>query len=200
MAITTLLLDADGVLQHPPVGWRTRILELTGARDWGEVGAVEDPLMTGAGDLAAAFEAGFPRRSVGVAEIIAFWNHTVVDAVALGLVDQVRAGGVRCYLASNQQRHRAAYMRSALPYPAHLDGLFFSAEVGLAKPDPAFFAHILDAVGAAASETLFVDDMAANVAGARAAGLLAERAPRVDGAAGVRAILERHGLLPDGRP
>jgi HAD superfamily hydrolase (TIGR01509 family) len=195
MAITTLLLDADGVLQHPPFGWHQRILDLTGARDWHEIALVEGPLMTGQEPVADAFTAGFPRRSVDVAHIIAYWNHTVVDAMALELVDAVRARGVTVALASNQQVHRARHMREELPYSAHLDSLFFSSEVGLAKPDPAFFAHIVGELGVDAAETLFVDDMPENVEGARTAGLIAERAPRDNGAAGLRAILVRHGLL-----
>lgn len=195
MAITTLLLDADGVLQHPPLGWQQRVLELTGARDWHEIALVEAAVMTGGAPVADAFAAGFPGRTTDVAAIIAYWNHTIVDAVALELVDAVRARGVTVALASNQQVHRARHMREELPYSAHLDSLFFSGEVGLAKPDPAFFAHIVGELGVSASETLFVDDMPENVEGARSAGLVAERAPRHNGAAGLRAILVRHGLL-----
>lgn len=195
MAITTLLLDADGVLQHGPYGWRERLFELTGAQSWEEIAEVEGPLMTGRLDVADAFAAGFTRRRAAVDDLIAYWNHTVVDAVALRLVDAVRGRGVTVALASNQQVHRARHMREELPYSDHLDRLFFSAEIGVAKPDPAFFTHIVRELGVDAAETLFVDDLADNVEGARTAGLIAERVPRDNGAAGLRDVLLRHGLL-----
>ena len=66
------------------------------------------------------------------------------------------------------------------PYADHLDathdfiGLFrtglYSARVGLIKPEPAIFAHALQHFGIAAADTLFIDDVAHNVAAARAAG------------------------------
>lgn len=191
--ISTLLLDADGVLQYPPVGWPGRILELTGCADWREIVPVEEPLMVG-GDPVAAYVDGFPRRTVSASDLVAVWNDTVVDAVALDLVDAVRARGVRCYLASNQQRERAAWMRT-LPLADHLDGLFFSCDLGVAKPEPGFFARILEATGAAAGETLFIDDLTANVAGARTVGLRAAHKTGARGAAALREILEEHGLL-----
>jgi FMN phosphatase YigB (HAD superfamily) len=43
--------------------------------------------------------------------------------------------------------------------------------VRLNKPDAAIYRHSLDALGAAAAETLFVDDLEANVDGARAVGI-----------------------------
>ncbi len=193
--IRTLLVDADGVLQHGPFGWSAGILRRTGASDWEEISAVEGPLMTGRRDVASAFEAGFARRTVSVEDLIEYWNHTVVDAVALALLDAVRESGVRVALASNQQPLRARHMREVLPYAAHLDELFFSCEVGLAKPDPAFFVHVVGRLEADPSETLFVDDMPANVAGARTAGLVAETIPQDTGAVGLRRALERHGLL-----
>jgi putative hydrolase of the HAD superfamily len=192
--IRTLLVDADGVLQHGPFGWRAGLLRRTGA-SWEEISAVEDPLMTGRLDVGAAFEAGFARRTVGVEELIEYWNHTVVDAVALALLDAVRARGVRVALASNQQPVRARHMREVLPYRDHLDALFFSCEVGLAKPDPAFFVHVVGCLDTDPDETLFIDDMPENAAGARTAGLHAESIPTDTGAAGLRRVLERHGLL-----
>ncbi|QLP96401.1 MAG: HAD-IA family hydrolase [Rhodoblastus sp.] len=48
---------------------------------------------------------------------------------------------------------------------------YASAQFGLRKPDPAIFAAACARIGVAPGRTLFVDDLAENVAGARAAGL-----------------------------
>lgn len=195
--IKTLLIDADGVLQHGPFGWYEGVQERTGATTHAETDAVERPFITGdhGVDMEQAYAEGFPNRTVSAAEILDHWNITVVDAVALELVDKVREGGVRCFLASNQQPRRAAYMRTELPYSRHLDGLFFSAELGIAKPDPGFFEAILTATGAEPSETLFLDDVAENVEGARSLGINAEVVPRETGAVGLAKILRAYDLI-----
>lgn len=195
--ISTLLIDADGVLQHGPFGWFEGIQARTGAVSHRETDAVERPFITGgrAEDMEHAYSVGFPRRTVEAAEILEYWNTTVVDAVGLELVDRVRAGGVRCYLASNQQPLRAAYMREELPYRRHLDGLFFSSDLRVAKPDAGFFERILAETGAVPAETLFLDDVAENVAAARALGLQAEVVPREHGSKGLARILANYDLI-----
>lgn len=192
--ITTVLFDADGVLQSLPLDWPAHIVALTGASSWAEIDEVERPLMTG-GDPAEAFTTRFPHRTVPVDEIIEAWNDAVIDARALPLLDQLRDQGIRCFLASNQQQRRAAWMRAETPLPQHLDGLFFSCELGLAKPDPAYFQAIVDATGANPAETLFIDDVLANVEGARSIGLHAAHHPRVRGADQLAEILRSYDLL-----
>ena len=48
---------------------------------------------------------------------------------------------------------------------------YCSAQFGLAKPDPAIFRAACARIGVAPERSLFVDDLAENVAGARAAGM-----------------------------
>jgi glucose-1-phosphatase len=52
---------------------------------------------------------------------------------------------------------------------------FFSAELGLSKPDPEIFREVARRVGQRPEETLLIDDGAGYVEGARAAGLQAHR-------------------------
>src|SRR5262245_4300886 len=67
----------------------------------------------------------------------------------------------------------------------------FSAEVGRSKPDPEAFRRLAARLGVAPDAILYFDDETSYVAGAREAGLSAER---VGGAAAVRASLAAHGL------
>ncbi|MFP4233560.1 MAG: HAD-IA family hydrolase [Nitriliruptoraceae bacterium] len=68
----------------------------------------------------------------------------------------------------------------------HLDQVLASHHLGVRKPDPAFYARLLDRLALPAGEVAFVDDREENVAAARAAGLVALR---FEGAVGVRAWL-----------
>ena len=67
----------------------------------------------------------------------------------------------------------------------------FSAELGRSKPDPEAFRRLAIRLAFAPEEILYFDDDATYVAGAREAGLSADR---VGGAPGVRASLAAHGL------
>ena len=67
----------------------------------------------------------------------------------------------------------------------------FSAELGQSKPDPEAFRRLATRLEVAPDEILYFDDDATYVAGARGAGLLADR---VGGAPGVRASLAVHGV------
>jgi len=79
-----------------------------------------------------------------------------------------------------------------------LDGVVTSAEFGAAKPDPAIFHHALALAGATAADAVHAgDDVAADVDGARAAGIAAVLVAR-DGAAGpdgVRTVATLEALL-----
>ncbi len=70
--------------------------------------------------------------------------------------------------------------------------IYASAALKAAKPDAACFHACLAALQAAPAETLFIDDLAVNVAGARAAGLDAHRFTTP---AALAAALARRGLL-----
>ena len=89
---------------------------------------------------------------------------------------------------------------------AHFAVIAISGELGVRKPDPAIFAHVLSRLGVPASAAVHIgDDPHADVAGARAAGLAAvwvnrggeayrgERAPEAD--AEVTALAEVVDLL-----
>ncbi|MET9810286.1 HAD family hydrolase [Streptomyces halstedii] len=77
--------------------------------------------------------------------------------------------GVRIVVAGNQTSKAGSLLR-ALELPADL--VITSAEWGVAKPDPAFYARVLTASGAAAAETLYVGDHPVNdVFPAKASGL-----------------------------
>jgi glucose-1-phosphatase len=53
--------------------------------------------------------------------------------------------------------------------------LFFSCDIGLAKPDPKAFLAVLEKIGAQPQQTLFIDDSEGYVLGAAAAGLHVHR-------------------------
>jgi FMN phosphatase YigB (HAD superfamily) len=73
--------------------------------------------------------------------------------------------------------------------------IYTSAQFKTAKPDSRCYRLCLSELKAAPQSVLFVDDLAANVAGAREAGLFAHHHTSVDA---FRQALSEHGLLSNG--
>jgi putative hydrolase of the HAD superfamily len=180
--VRALLMDADGVVQYPSPGWLKEMARLGGPGFIPEAFRREATTLTGNVDLREELAGILERRgrTCTADDILAVWYRIEVDERMLILVDRVRAAGVVTALATNQQSYRGTYIKENLPYDQHFDHQFHSFEVGLAKPDPAYFAHIVETIGVEPAEAVFVDDVLANVRGAQAAGLSAVHFAQTD--------------------
>ena len=171
--IKALLMDADGVVQYPRPGWLREMARVGGPGFFRAATKVERHSLTGEVDLRPLIEQLLQVRDldIGFDDVLEIWCRIDPDERMLALVDQVRATGVVTALATNQQSYRGSWMLANLPYELSFDVQFHSWQVGLAKPDPEFFTHIVNSLGLEPDEAVFVDDMHENVMGARAAGL-----------------------------
>lgn len=105
-------------------------------------------------------------------DFLRFWfqqEHKVSKEV-LACVRNLRKAGYACYLGTNQEKYRAAYLRTEMGLAAEFDGVFASCEVGEAKPSPDYFRALQMSLRLSPAEILLVDDTEANVLGARQAG------------------------------
>jgi putative hydrolase of the HAD superfamily len=77
----------------------------------------------------------------------------------------------RLLLGSNtNELHARRFRQQFADVLYHFDGLVLSYEIGVRKPKPAFFETCQRLAGCAPGECLFIDDVLANVEGARACG------------------------------
>lgn len=193
----TVLIDADGVLQRTPEDWYD-VLQALGGDGFPEACfEIERPSLRGEGDFRDHMQAHIDENALTctVDDVLLPWLQIEVDEGAMAVVAEVREAGTPCYLATNQQSVRAAHMRETLRYEDVLDGCFYSYELGAAKPDPAYFSHIVQHLALPADRLLFVDDREDNVAAARSVGLVAEVVPQHDHGATLRRIFTAYGLL-----
>lgn len=191
--VKALILDADGVTQNPSLHWLAGWVSLGGPGLLPALSHAEHPTLDGSVALEPRIAQVLAERKLDltVAEVLAHWCHINVDESMLTMVDRVRAAGAITAMGTNQNPVRGRYMLDNLPYAEHFDVLFHSWQIGYAKPDPAFFTHIVDALGIAPGEAVFVDDLPANVAGARQAGLQAVHFPPLDTIGHLRRRLRR---------
>ena len=88
----------------------------------------------------------------------------------LAFVTGLRVRGLRCHIASNQERHRARYLAETMGFRELFDSLHFSCDLGVVKPDLAYYGGIEAALGRGGSDLLFIDDNVRNVEAARTTG------------------------------
>ena len=86
----------------------------------------------------------------------------------LGLVAQVKDAGLRTAVLSNSWAND--YPRQG--WDELFDVVVISGEVGMRKPEPRIYHHVLELVDLAPNEAVFVDDLAANVTAAVEIGMV----------------------------
>ncbi|MEP7090798.1 MAG: HAD-IA family hydrolase, partial [Nocardioidaceae bacterium] len=127
-------------------------------------------------------------------EVLAVWLSIEEVPGTHDLVRALRAGGVACFLATNQDERRAEVMHEQLRYGDLMDGEFYSCAMGVAKPDPDYFRVIAQRLDRAPRELLLLDDNVANVEAARSVGVDAEVWSYREDLSVLRDHLARRGL------
>jgi putative hydrolase of the HAD superfamily len=93
-------------------------------------------------------------------------NHVMINWVRV-----LRRRGLKTGVLSNISRYVGDYLRRTAQWVGLFDNLSFSGELGVAKPDPAFYHASLKALGVQPAEALFIDDREVNVLAAQALGM-----------------------------
>jgi putative hydrolase of the HAD superfamily len=106
-----------------------------------------------------AFMADVWREYVGSA-------NTELIEYARGLRPRYLTGILSNSFVGAREREQAAYGFEEL-----VDDIVYSHEAGMAKPDPRIYALVCERLGARPGETVFLDDVGQNVAGARDVGI-----------------------------
>ncbi|MCD4525988.1 HAD family hydrolase [Nocardioides sp. cx-173] len=199
-AVRHVLFDADGVIQVLPGGWYAAVEPFLGDRAREFLHAAwrdERPTLSGQGDFLPLLAAALAEHGVAEpAEVVhrAVWQRIERIEETFALIHALRRNGYGVHLGTNQERRRAEHMRTALGYDELFDVSCYSYDLGLTKPDPAFFIEAARRIGANPSAILFVDDGLANVEGARAAGLEAVHWEHTQGPAVLVDLLAEHGV------
>lgn len=124
-----------------------------------------------------ALPAGFPRENT----LEDIWNAMIVEIPEenLLLLEKLKEH-YRLYLLSNTNELHMAYVNRILPegapeFSAYFTRIFCSHELKLHKPDVEIYRKVCSQAGIEPGQSLFIDDRAENVEGAREAGLNAYR-------------------------
>jgi HAD superfamily hydrolase (TIGR01509 family) len=113
------------------------------------------------------------------------------DSVAL--LHELADSGVPIYGLSNMPEHAYGWLLAQHEFFARFDGIVVSARVGAIKPEPTIYEHLCSAFRLRPEESLFIDDMPANVEVARELGF---HALRFESAQALRRHLSNFALYP----
>lgn len=96
---------------------------------------------------------------------------TAVPAERMEFIKKLRAEGYRVFLLSNtNELHWDNVIRNTPDFPGCFEHTFLSHLEKLSKPDARFFRRVTEYIGVPSSDIIFVDDLAANRAGAEKCG------------------------------
>lgn len=177
--IKVLLLDGDGVIIHEPERFSVRV-----GRDLGVPEEEQQDFFQGVfrecslgrADLKDALQPyleswGWDQTTD---DFLVYWfRGTTRDDEMVAEVARLRRRGIRCYISSVQEKYRADYIWDTLGLKKVFNGRYFSCDVGLKKPDPAYFETVLTQIGCTPEEAMFWDDKQDNVDVATSLGIMA---------------------------
>ena len=144
---------------------------------WRAYAAHRDGLDQGGAGVAAYWQAiadeigaGWDEARVHELWVADFRSWLSVNPAVIEVLSDLRAGGTRLALLSNAGPDYGSYFRHG-PLGVFFEACYVSGELGLLKPQPEIYRHVLGDLSVTPAEAVFTDNRAANVAGAEAIGI-----------------------------
>ena len=199
-SISAVVFDVDGVLvdvRFPKIFRQSLGISQPDAAEFFE-GPFERCLI-GASDLRDELPPFLEKWkwSGSFEEFLDFWfdEESHLNEPVLAAADRLRSRGLRCFLASTQESHRAGFLEQRLAVGTRFEKAFFSCRLGFRKPNPAFFLAVTPEIGLRPAEILLLDDDNANIESAIGVGWQATQFRIGDD---IHALLHAHGISPEG--
>jgi putative hydrolase of the HAD superfamily len=195
-----LMIDVDGVIVHgPPGGWAANLEADLGVSratlqahffqpHWRDVALGRATLHERLAPMLAEHA-----PAVSADAVINYWfaKDASLDMAVLDDLATARSQGWAMRLATIQEHERAAYLWNDLGLKDRFDAIDYAADIGATKSEPAFYRAVETRTGRPPEGHLLIDDTAANIEAARAAGWKAEL---WDGQCAISALISRHDI------
>ncbi len=101
----------------------------------------------------------------GPEHFLSYWfeKDALPDPVLLLMMEMLAKRGVKSVIATNNEWRRTAYIEQQMGFEKRIDGMFCSGRMGVAKPDPAFFIRVQQALQIPHERLILIDDRKDNV-------------------------------------
>lgn len=182
MALHAVVFDYGLVLSGPqePEAY-AQLLRITGLPKeqfenfyWADRHAYDLGELTGIGFWQKLMREAGLSQDQAKAEELNHWDArmwTTVNPVTLAWQRALKQRGLLTAILSNIGDAVLASVEREFNWIHGFDVLVWSYQLGIAKPDPAIYRHVLAKLGTRPEETLFLDDKTVNIEAARALGI-----------------------------
>lgn len=107
-------------------------------------------------------------------DFLKYWfeRESKTNPKVLKIVKELRAKGIKCYLATRQEKYRASYFMNTLKLKDYFDGIFCTCDIGYDKNQSEFWDIVIEKLKEIKPrEILFFDDSQKNIDSANTYGL-----------------------------
>ena len=182
MALRAVVFDYGMVLTgEPDAAARAELLRITGLSEerfdrlyWTDRHAYDEGKLTGLAFWEKLLKDGALNLDTTAAEELNLWDArmwTTQNPLMLGWQLKLQERGILTAILSNMGDNVHANMQREFDWLARFDALVWSYQLGMAKPAPAIYLHVLKELGTRPDETLFLDDKLVNIEAAQALGI-----------------------------
>lgn len=112
-----------------------------------------------------------------VDEFLEYWfkSEHNIDEKLVEYIQNLRKKGIKCYLATNQEKYRVQYMLNKMGFAQCFDRVYASCQIGYKKPSMEFYSKVIEDLGMIDKQSiLFWDDTKAHVDSAKDFGINGE--------------------------
>ena len=152
MTIKCILFDADGVVINSEmfsVQYQKKYRVSNEAMISFFKGEFQDCII-GKADLKKLIKPWLPKWKWkgNVDDLLQYWfkaEHNI-DECIIKIIQKLRKKGIKCYLATNQEKYRTNYIKNQMGFKKLFDDIFSSADIGYKKPNKEFYEFILNKI------------------------------------------------------
>ncbi|CCU80648.1 HAD-superfamily hydrolase, subfamily IA, variant 3 [Halanaerobium saccharolyticum subsp. saccharolyticum DSM 6643] len=102
-----------------------------------------------------------------IADVMTDWEKILtLKKESLEILESLAAKNYNLYILSNFHEKAFTYVSNKYNFFDYFDGKVISADIGMIKPDPEIYEHLLNKFNLEAGTTLFIDDSQKNIAAA----------------------------------
>jgi len=110
-----------------------------------------------------------------VDDFLNYWfeGESNTDKEVLKLVSELRLKGIKCYIATRQEKYRKEYLLNVVGLKDYFDGIFCTCDIGHDKWEQGYWDYVFNELNSTAEEIMFFCDSQKNVENAGKLGIQA---------------------------
>jgi putative hydrolase of the HAD superfamily len=183
--IKVILFDCDGPIIKREKYFSQRLREETGVvidsqNEKSFFKGIFLDCETGKADLKQVLPQWLPtwQWKGSVNDLLEYWfkGEAEIDQMMKKYIENLRQKGIKCYLATNNEKYRTEYLANVVGLKNFLDGIFSSCYLGYMKPQIEYWQEVYKSISDVnKNEVLMIDNLEPAIKSAREFGFNAER-------------------------